>query len=101
MTLAQRREPYERIAGVPEYLVVFTGGDHMVFSGRKGLGAGPGKTRDLDTRLQPVIQQVTVAFWQAFLQGDKPARGWLDGQGKSSLAGLIRPLGNLQRKTPP
>lgn len=102
MTLAQRREPYERIAGVPEYLVVFTGGDHLVFSGRKGLGAGAGlgKTRDLDARLQPVIQQVTLAFWQAFLQGDKPARRWLDGQGKSSLAGLIRPLGELQRKAP-
>lgn len=102
MTLAQRREPFERITGVPEYLVVFTGGDHLVFSDRNGprAGWGQGKNRALDGRLQPAIQQATLAFWKAFLQGSKPARNWLDGQGKSSLAGLIGPLGELRRKTP-
>ncbi len=100
VTPAQRLEPYERIAGVPEYLVIFTGGDHMVFSGRAGTGSQPAKRRELDARLQPAIQQTSLAFLQAFLLEDKPARAWLDGQGAASLAGLIGPLGECRRKAP-
>lgn len=71
-----RRIPYDRIKGTDGYLTTFTGGDHMVFSGRER-NTGPLPT---DARNHELIQQSTLAFWDAYLKGDTKALGWLRGE---------------------
>lgn len=83
---ADRRIPFDNIAGVDQYLVTFEGGDHMIFSGRvrRGPAAGlgpelPGFGGDAtrDAAFQDLIRQGTTAFWDAYLRDDKAARAWL------------------------
>jgi predicted dienelactone hydrolase len=90
---ADRRLPFDHIAAAEQYLVIFIGGDHMVFSGRPrsgALGAG-GK----DAFFQDLIRQATTAFWDAYLRDDAPARAWLSGGG---LAGLLGADATLETK---
>ncbi len=91
---AERRIPYDHIHGADQYLVTFTGGDHMIFSGhlleRSERGAR-------DAVFQDLILQGTTAFWDAYLKGDAAAKSWLargygavlgkDGRIEEKLAG--------------
>ncbi len=70
---ADRRVPFDRIAGADQYLVTFEGGDHMVFSGRPRAAAGGEK----DTLFQGLILQSTTAFLDAYLKGDAKAKEFL------------------------
>ena len=88
---ADRRVPFDRIDGAPQYLVTFDGGDHMVFSGRRwrtisrepGTGGDPSK----DARFHDLILQATTAFWDAYLREDAAARRWLAEGGFEAVLG--------------
>jgi predicted dienelactone hydrolase len=86
---ADRRVPFDHIPPTADqYLVIFQGGDHMVFSGRIqtiGPMAGTGNPA-LDPTFQVMIQQSTTAFWDAYLKSDEKAKKWLaDGPCKTML----------------
>lgn len=72
---ADRRIPFDNIAAPYQYLVIFTGGDHMVFTGMRRSGDG-----SKDRLMHDLIRQCTTAFWDAHLRGDETARRWLAGQ---------------------
>jgi predicted dienelactone hydrolase len=72
---AQRRVPFDHISGVDQYLIIFNGGDHMVFSGR---GLMPGNFRK-DATFQKYILTASTAFWDAFLKDNATAKSWLSG----------------------
>jgi fermentation-respiration switch protein FrsA (DUF1100 family) len=72
---AERLWPFRHTLHAPAYLLVFEGGDHMVFSGR--LTA----SRSTDTEFQARILSGSTAFWDAWLKDDKDARQWLEGGG--------------------
>lgn len=77
-----RRVPFD-LAPSPEqgggeqYLVIFQGGDHMVFSGnsRWARQGDPAK----DPAFHRLICQTTTAFLNAYLQDDTNARDWMRG----------------------
>ncbi|MBI1353385.1 MAG: acetylhydrolase [Acidobacteria bacterium] len=72
---ADRQKPFHDIPSHPQYLLVFEGGDHMLFSGRTpGLRENPLYARD-----HGWICAVTTAFFDATLRGDAQAKAWLDG----------------------
>jgi predicted dienelactone hydrolase len=71
---AERRIPYDHIHGADQYLVTFTGGDHMIFSGHLMERSERGAK---DARFQDLILQGTTAFWDAYLKGDAGAKSWL------------------------
>lgn len=72
-TAAERVLPFEHSHSGDQYLVVFAGGDHMIFSGRPRVW--PGGQRD--AHFQRLILMSTVAFWKAYLEGDEAAKRWL------------------------
>jgi predicted dienelactone hydrolase len=80
---ADRRVPFDKIAGVDQFLVTFEGGDHMVFSGRPRAMGGGAK----DPLFQDLILQSTTAFWDAYLRGDAAAKTWLAGDGFEKVLG--------------
>lgn len=60
-----RRIPFDNISGADQYLVIFEDGDHMLFSGHARLrGLSP-----LEKKYQPMIQQMTLQFLNAYLKG--------------------------------
>lgn len=74
---ARRRDPFDHISSAPQYLLTFTGGDHMVFSGRSGLRGD----RSKDAEFHQLILGSTTAFWDAQLKGNEAAKSWLEGEG--------------------
>ena len=70
-----RQVPYRNIANADKYLIVFKGGDHMIFSGR-GL---KGELRPQDPGFHAWIQKASLAFWDAYLRGDTNAKTYLTG----------------------
>jgi predicted dienelactone hydrolase len=86
-TPSNRLIPFHFIERVDQVLVVFDGGDHMLFSGR----TQPGRDRARDDRYHADIQRVTLAFLDAYLRDDGVQRGWLlDGAAAASLKGDAR-----------
>lgn len=67
-----RRLPFEHATGVERWLVVFKGGDHMVFSGRDRRRA-----KKTDAAQQAAVASGTTAFLKAVVLGDAEARAWL------------------------
>jgi hypothetical protein len=92
---ADRRIPFDHTPGPNQFLITFTGGDHMVFSGRVRLPAGvalpiKGMSGDgkLDEGFQQIIREASTAFWDAFLREDEDetAKKWLtDGELKKRI----------------
>lgn len=80
-TPAQRLLPYCHTQNAPADILVLTGGDHMVFSGR--LTA----SRPTDQHFQDLVCAGSTAFWDAWLRGDAAARDWLEGGEYSRLVG--------------
>lgn len=68
-----RQEPYRAIATTDKYLLVFAGGDHMIFSGRSFRG-GP---RPNDSKFHALIQKASLAYWDAYLMGNADAKAYL------------------------
>lgn len=86
-----RRLPFDHINGPDQYLMIFKGGDHMVFSGRPRLWPGG----ENDQHFQKLIRLAATAFLEAYLQGDEATRQWLSGGG---LAGALGQDGVLEMK---
>jgi len=96
-TAEERRVPFDGIDGAEQYLLTFTGGDHMVFSGRpRTMGGG-----ENDKRFQNLILQSTTAFWDAYLRGDAAAKAWLADGGFKAVLGAAGTFETKQPKTPP
>jgi predicted dienelactone hydrolase len=84
-TPADRRVAFDYTPGPADggpdvYLVTFTDGDHMIFSGRPRRGFDPPAGGD-DRVFQAHICKSSLAFWDAYLTGDEASRGWLRGGG--------------------
>ena len=77
-----RRVPFDHIRGADQYLVTFTGGDHMIFSGRGRLSGG-----SKDAAFQSLILTATTVFWDAYLKGDRQDKAFLAGEGLVQDAG--------------
>jgi predicted dienelactone hydrolase len=84
----QRRVPFDRIAGVDQYLIDFAGGDHLIFSDRERDSAKERLFRDL-------ILMSSTAFWDTYLKGDATARSWLADGG---FAAMLAREGTFERK---
>lgn len=92
-TAESRIQAFEQLTKNERYLVVFTGGDHMIFSGgadlRPLLGMrGMDGDRGRDSEFQTHIKALSLAFLQHTLLHDAKAQQWLsapDGA-KASLA---------------
>ncbi len=80
----RRLAVHEYSGGGHKYLMVLEGGDHMVFNGTRGkLEANP-----LREEHEKSIKTASLAFWDAYLKGDKKAmeslKKWVvDGQGQT------------------
>jgi len=93
-TAAERRVAFDHISGAEQFLVIFNGADHMVFSGRSGLRGD----RSKDDLFRSLILQCATAFWDAFLKGDAKARKWL---AEGGLTGAVGTEGTLEIKPRP
>jgi predicted dienelactone hydrolase len=90
-TAAERRIPFDHIHNPDQYLVIFNGGDHMIFSGRL-IGRS---AREKDVTFQKLICAGSAAFWDAYLKDDKKALAWLNDGG---FKGVLRENGSFERK---
>jgi hypothetical protein len=80
---AERRIPFDTIAGCPQWFINFQDGDHMIFSGRMARANSDEKKADLAYQKQ--IKQCSLAFWNAHLRGDAKALSWLNDEMKPWL----------------
>lgn len=71
---ANRRLPWRYMRGPDKFMLVLSGADHMVFNGDP-----EGRKWSEANRLvhAPLIERVTLAFWNAYLRGDGAARSEL------------------------
>ncbi len=83
---ADRQLPFEHSRGPDKYLLVFEGGDHMVFSGVRRRQAARANV-ELDPVFHSFIRQATTAFWDAYLRNDRAARQWLADGGLEAVLG--------------
>jgi len=80
---SDRQIPFRTIPAPGQYLIVIQGGDHAVFGGRERRdGARPDDARD-----HRLIQEASIAFWDAYLSGDAAALAWLRGEGARTELG--------------
>jgi predicted dienelactone hydrolase len=86
---ADRRVPFDHVKNIPAYLLTLTGGDHMVFSGQRR-----GGFKSTDDHFHQLIQQGSVAFWDAYLRGNDSAKKWL----KEDFAKLVDKDGVFELK---
>jgi len=82
----ERRIPFDHINGSDQYLVIFNGGDHMIFSGRPRLAQAAGRGQK-DREFQELIKELSLAFWRAYLLGDREAERWLKEGGAEKMLG--------------
>ena len=92
---ADRRIPYDLMSNSETCLVIFNGGDHMIFSGRGRLAA-PEEIAQDDV-FQKLICVSTTAFWDAYLKGNAEARQWLLSGGCEKMLGG---LATFEHKAP-
>jgi len=88
---AERRVPFDHIQAPDQYLVIFQGGDHMIFAGQRRQASRGEK----DPRFHDLILQGTTAFWDAYLKGDAAAKTWLS---RGGYAGALGADGKLEVK---
>jgi predicted dienelactone hydrolase len=87
----ERRVPFDYTFTADAYLIIFQGGDHMVFSGMTRNAARVEK----DALIHGVIKDSSLAFWDAYLRGDAAAKAWLtDGD----LAKRLSATGTFEKK---
>lgn len=67
-----RQIPFRTIVGADQFLIVFEGGDHMIFSGRVQRSGQMTNTQLAQT---DAIERETLTFWRAYLLDDPAARG--------------------------
>lgn len=79
----ERRIPFDKISGCPQWFINFQEGDHMIFSGRMARAESEQKKQDLV--FQKLIKQCSLAFWNAHLRKDAQSLEWLNSQMKTFL----------------
>ena len=78
---ADRRLPFDHLKSDAS-LLILTGGDHMVFSGRLR------EPKPTDALQQKLIRFSSTAFWDAYMKSNTAARTWLEnGDGFRALLG--------------
>ena len=75
-----RQRPFRIIDNVEQYLLVLQDGVHMTFSGRD---AGYDKLE----RHHDLVRMAALAYWDAYLRGDREAKQWLKNGGFASALG--------------
>jgi hypothetical protein len=99
---AERRLLFDAMESAEQQLVIFNGGDHMVYSGRGAGGflqrqiPGFGGDRELDELFQGLVKQISTAWWDAMLLEQSEARTWLDSQ----LPAVMGERGTTETKRP-
>lgn len=105
-----RRLPFDLSGDLADrYLIIFTGGDHMIFSGRdRSLFATPGilagglarlrQVRERDELFHRLIGAASTAFWEAYLRGDAKAKKWL---AEGDFEKLLGTAGTFEKKLAP
>ena len=79
----QRCEVFDLSGAHEQHLVIMQDGDHMVYNGSRGkLGVNP--KRGIHEK---IIRVLSLAFWEAYLKGDKDAYNWLTGEGVRAWLG--------------
>lgn len=66
----ERTIPFQEITGADQFLIVLRDGDHGVYTGRR---QSMGTPKPTDASQMRVIVEETLAFWRAYLGGDKAA----------------------------
>lgn len=89
-----RRIPYDRTHNATASLVIFQGGDHMIFSGR--MQKNPQREAS-DRVYQKLIREGTTAFWNAHLRDDAGSKKWFYDGGYTQALG---PHGTFEHKAP-
>jgi dienelactone hydrolase len=107
---AGRRVAYDHTTHAPAYLLIFQGGDHMVFSGREPGAEAGGESRlrkligsSTNANLTPanrdamhrLVVDGSLAFWEATLRGNAEARAWLE---QGGFAREVGALGTFEEK---
>ena len=92
-----RQLAFRGISAPDQYLIVFEGADHMVFSGVTGVGIGARRQRDAerDQRVMTLVQQSSTLFLDAFLKGDAAAQQNLRG---GALEEMVGAAGKVEKK---
>jgi len=86
-----RRLPFDNIIGIDQYLVIFTGGTHLLFSGhRRPLGMTA-----MENKCQPVIAEIITLFFDAYLKENEAAKRKIQG---GKLDELMKSLGTVEKK---
>jgi len=86
----ERRLPFDHCRSSDQFLVTFTDGDHMIFTGR-------GRSNSKQERaFQQLICESSTAFWDAYLRGDGKAKAWLTNDFKA----ILGVNGTLELKLP-
>lgn len=80
---AERRVPFDHIAGCQQWFINFQDGDHMIFSGRSARVNEAQKKQDVVFLNQ--IKQCSLSFWNAHLKSDAKAQDWLQSSMKAYL----------------
>ena len=70
MTPEGRQIPFRTISGADQFLIVFDGGDHAIFSGRVQRSGRMSAAQRAQTE---AIERETLTFWRAYLSQDASA----------------------------
>lgn len=87
-----RADTYSGLPAGGKYLLVFDGGDHLVFAGNNLRRA----VRPSDAHIRAVVARATAAFWRATLLGDAKAATWLTAP--DGLKSLLAPADRFESK---
>jgi predicted dienelactone hydrolase len=79
--LSSRLAVYPALHGAPKYEVVLNNAEHSAFTDR----ALPGDREPRNPNHHRVMLALTTVFWDAYLQNNKDALGWLSGSGPRSV----------------
>ena len=80
-----RQVPYRSVKNADKFLVVFTGGDHMIFSGRRFQE----EPRPGDAEFHALIRKSSLAYWDAYLKDNAEAKTYLTGGGFAKDLGAL------------
>ena len=83
-TPQERRIPYQTMPGPDKYLLVLAGADHMLFNGDPQGRRWSDANREIHA---PLVERVSVAFWQAYLREDPLARAELGAAAMQAVVG--------------
>lgn len=79
----QRRLPFDYTFLPDQFLVIFKGGDHMIYAGH----VVRQRESEKDARFQPMIRDAATLFWDAYLQEKPEALAALRGKGLNAILG--------------